>query len=507
MATKSVIQIDILDDKFKAFQKEFQKYKKALDGMPKDWQKVNSAFNNINNAQQKFNKSAKDGAKTLSDVAYSSGIIARNLASSALSVAKWVALGAIGGGFGLGGIAASASDYRKRAQGLGTSTGSLRAAEVSFGRYINPESVLSNIADVQSDLSRRQILSRLGGGTGDTAEQLPNVMRQAVALFKQGGQTQQFAEALGLTQIFSLTELRRLASLTQKELETTIKEFGVNREKLKVSDADAKTVQDFYVNLKLAGQQIEVTLIKAIEPFSNQLIELSRVITDELAKGIQEFAQFLGSADGRQALSDFFEGIKIISNFIFDAFGAVPQVKRGLTIFGQKVFGNATDIAARGTTNLTDKSAVALQYFMSQGFTKNQASGIVGNLLQESGLNIGAVGDKGKAFGIAQWHPDRQAEFARVFGHDIRTSSFSEQLQFVMYEFMNKEQRAYQQLMKQSSIAGSAEAVSRGYLRPSESAENLPRRIQLSNAVNVNINNATGGNAVATVNALPGATQ
>lgn len=506
MATKSIIEIDILDDKFKAFQKEFEKYQKALKGMPKDWQQVNNSLNNINNAQQKFNKSVKDGAKALENVAVTTGNIARNLASSAVSISKWIALGAIGGGFGLGGIASSASDYRKRAQGIGTSTGSLRAAEVSFGRYISPEGVLTNIADIQSDLSRRQILSRLGGGQGDTAEQLPNVIRQAVNLFKQGGQTQQYAEALGLTQVFSLQELRRLSSLNAKELEDTIKEFQSARKKLEVSDADSKTVQDFYVNLRLAGQQIETTLIKAIAPFSDQLTEVSRIITEELAKGIMEFANYLNSPDGKQALSDFFEGIKMVSNFIFSVFGAVPQVKRGLTIMGQKVFGDSTDIAGR-TDNLTDKSAVALKYFMGQGFSKAQASGIVGNLLQESGLNIGAVGDKGKAFGIAQWHPDRQAEFARVFGHDIRSSSFSEQLQFIMHEFQNKEQKAYQDLMRQSTVAGSTESFMKGFERPSESAGNLPKRIQFATAVNVNVKNDTGNQSVVTVNALPGATQ
>lgn len=496
MATKSIIEIDILDDKFKAFQKEFEKYQKALKGMPKDWQQVNSSLNNINNAQQKFNKSVKDGAKALENVAVTTGNIARNLASSAVSISKWIALGAIGGGFGLGAIAASASDYRKRASGIGTSTGGLRAAEVSFGRYISPEGVLTNIADVQSDLSRRQILSRLGGGQGDTAEQLPNVIRQAVALFKQGGQTQQYAEALGLTQIFSLTELRRLSSLTQKELETTIKEFGVNREKLKVSDADAKSVQDFYVNLKLAGQQIEVTLIKAIEPFSTQLIELSRIITEELAKGITEFAQFLGSADGKQALTDFFNGIKLISELIFKTVGQIP----GMVKFGK-------DLVSEVKYTGASPAYKAMSFFMQYGqMNQTQAAGLVGNLMQESNLNVAASGDQGKAYGIAQWHPARQAEFKRVYGKDIRQSSFEEQLDFILYELKTSEKSAYRQLLSSRTVEEATKA-GMAYERPSESAANLPRRINFATQLNVNVKNDTGNQSVVTVNALPGATQ
>ena len=43
MATKSVIEIDILDEKFQAFQKAFEKYQQALKAMPADWNKVNSS--------------------------------------------------------------------------------------------------------------------------------------------------------------------------------------------------------------------------------------------------------------------------------------------------------------------------------------------------------------------------------------------------------------------------------------------------------------------------------
>ena len=192
MATKSVIEIDILDDKFKSFQQAFEKYQKAVKGMPADWQKVNTTLNNIDASQKKMNKSLSDNSKALKDVAFQTGVIAKNLASSAISIAKWVALGAIGSGFGLGGIAASANDYRRKAQGLGISTGDLRGANVTLSRYINPESTLGNIADIKADLTRQQILGRLGGGaTQSPAEMLPNLLRNAVSQFKQGGQTQQ----------------------------------------------------------------------------------------------------------------------------------------------------------------------------------------------------------------------------------------------------------------------------------------------------------------------------
>ena len=499
MATKSVIEIDILDDKFKAFQAAFEKYQKALKSMPADWQKMNSNLNSMESTQKKLNKSLTDGNKALKEAAFYSGIVAKNLASGALSAGKWLALGAIGLGASAGVLAGQASDYRKRAQGIGSTTGSLRAAEASFGRYINPESTLGNIADIKSDLSRQQILGRLGGAANQSpAEMLPNIIRNAVQQFKQGGNTSQYAEAMGLTQVFSLEELRRLSSLTSKELEDTIKEFQSTRKKLEVSDADSKAVQDFYVNLKIAGQQLEVSLIKVLAPLSTHFSELSKIIGDELSKSITELANFLNSPDGKQALVNFFEGIKMISEFIFKTFGAIPEVKRGLGIAGSAIFGGGNK----------DPEMQAVNSFMQWGLTQNQATGLVANLMGESKLNPGAVGDDGKAFGIAQWHPDRQADFESKFGHSIKSSTFGEQLEFVKLELMDKEGKALQALRKANTVS---EAVNAGleYERPNVAnrATDYEKRMNFAKGIEVKISNNTGNNAVATANALPGASQ
>lgn len=79
----------------------------------------------------------------------------------------------------------------------------------------------------------------------------------------------------------------------------------------------------------------------------------------------------------------------------------------------------------------------AMQFFMSHGWTQEQAAGIVANLDAESHFKTNVTGDGGQAYGIAQWHPDRQANFARLFHKDIRDSNFQEQLEFVQWELLN----------------------------------------------------------------------
>ena len=101
---------------------------------------------------------------------------------------------------------------------------------------------------------------------------------------------------------------------------------------------------------------------------------------------------------------------------------------------------------------------------MSKGWSKEQAAGIVGNLKIESGnfsqdvISGKRRGDNGKAVGVAQWHPDRQARFKQLFGKDITESSFVNQLEFLNWELNNTERKAGSMLM-QARDAGQAAAI------------------------------------------------
>ena len=99
--------------------------------------------------------------------------------------------------------------------------------------------------------------------------------------------------------------------------------------------------------------------------------------------------------------------------------------------------------------NVQGSKKRALEFFQSKGLNAFQAAGIVGNLIHESGLNTTIKGDGGKAFGIAQWHPDRQKglkELAKSRGTDI--SDFDTQLEYVWKELNSSEKSALDKLLK-----------------------------------------------------------
>lgn len=57
--------------------------------------------------------------------------------------------------------------------------------------------------------------------------------------------------------------------------------------------------------------------------------------------------------------------------------------------------------------NITGQAKKAYNHYLNRGVKPNVAAGIVGNLYKESGLNPTAIGDKGTAYGVAQWRGDR----------------------------------------------------------------------------------------------------
>lgn len=133
----------------------------------------------------------------------------------------------------------------------------------------------------------------------------------------------------------------------------------------------------------------------------------------------------------------------------------------------------ASGSAERGMGE-TGSAKEAVAFFVSKGWTLEQAAGIVGNLQAESGANLktNAEGDKDKfgvykAYGIAQWHPPRQADFEKVYGKSIRQSNFKEQLEFIHWELENTEKVAGQYLKSTRTAEEAAWVFDQYYERSS----------------------------------------
>ncbi|MGF6633523.1 phage tail tip lysozyme [Paraburkholderia sp. MM6662-R1] len=152
---------------------------------------------------------------------------------------------------------------------------------------------------------------------------------------------------------------------------------------------------------------------------------------------------------------------------------------------------SAAEMSSGGpVTSGNAKAAVAA--FMRMGWTKEQASGIVANLNVESGLRPNIKGDNGAAYGVAQWHADRQGEFKRVFGKDIHNSTLDEQLQFVNYELTKGREQAAGRALRATTSAGEAGGIiSSRYERPLNVAAEIEKRSSAASSLHASLDGAS----------------
>lgn len=95
-------------------------------------------------------------------------------------------------------------------------------------------------------------------------------------------------------------------------------------------------------------------------------------------------------------------------------------------------------------------------YLISKGLPEHVAAGIVGNLIQESSLNLNALGDKGTAYGLAQWRGDRL--------RNLKDRSLKGQLDYLLLE---AEQRGdLQRLLNSRTPEDAAYLFAKHYERP-----------------------------------------
>lgn len=136
--------------------------------------------------------------------------------------------------------------------------------------------------------------------------------------------------------------------------------------------------------------------------------------------------------------------------------------------------GNARNAANSGST------AARQQYLLGRlraaGYTDAQAAGIIGSLMQESGLDPNALNKSSGAAGIGQWLGPRSAAFKNQFGHALAQSTFGEQVDFMLSELNGSESLAARRIRNATTPEQAALIHSQFYERPGAAEANIARR-------------------------------
>ncbi|HIB6572576.1 lytic transglycosylase domain-containing protein [Klebsiella pneumoniae] len=327
MVAKSIVDIDVNDDKFVAFMERFREYQSALDDLPEAWRvaavgigesskqtekakgeakelgaefnavaeailTINSGIDRLNTnledskkKQDEFNKSTRSAKGFLSDATKDAKSLAGHVKEATASLLSWGGIVGIftgvlgvGGLFGINRLAATTGAQRFTSLGLGTSIGALDSTAINYQKALgNPAGTLGAIRDSQMDLSKRWTFQAMGinNPDQDPAKLLPQMIRNARDIFVQNGSTLQGAQAHGLTNFFTLDDLNRFKNMSDEEITAMEKRAQQDARMLQITDQQARQWQDFNVQLDYSSQSIRNTFVRGLGPLTPQLSKLS----------------------------------------------------------------------------------------------------------------------------------------------------------------------------------------------------------------------------------------
>ncbi|RLR19289.1 hypothetical protein C6H72_09530 [Salmonella enterica subsp. diarizonae serovar 48:i:z] len=373
MAAKSIVEIDVQDEKFQSFLEKFNEYQKALSELPEQWRgavhglgeaaketervrdgtegitkafadgvaalaSVNDGLDRLNGnlekatkTQTEFNKKSGGARNLLNKASKDAKSLAGHIKDATTSLLSWgtvlglfSGLAGAGGLWGLNHLAGNASAQRFTAMGLGTTAGGLNSTAVDFQKALgNPVGTLGAIRDAQLDLSKRWQFRAMGvdNPDRDPAELLPEMIKAARDIFVRNGSTQQGAEAYGLTNYFTLDDLNRFKKMSDEEIDAMAKQAQQDTRRLQLTDQQLRQWQDFNIQLDRSKVSIGNTFIRGLAPLAPELGKLS----DAFSGAIETVLKSPELGKWIDGLSD---GIRRFGNYL-----ASPEFQKDVEAF------------------------------------------------------------------------------------------------------------------------------------------------------------------------------
>ncbi|EJU6096670.1 hypothetical protein N4Y30_000188 [Salmonella enterica] len=360
MAAKSIIEVDVNDEKFLSFMDKFNEYQAALEELPEAWRasaqgigdsaretskasseaegmtkafldgvdalnmmvnnldRINTSLDDANKRQSDLNKKTAGSSSIFGKLKKDSKEFAGHIKDATVSLLSWGGIvglftGVLGAGglFGLNRLASTASAQRFTSMGLNTSIGALDSTAINYQRAVaNPTATLGAIRDTQADLSQRWKFQAMGINNPDRSpdQLLPEMIRAARSIFTQTGGTLQGANAYGLTSFFSIDDLNRFKNMSDAEIDAMEKRAKRDAQLLQITDEQARQWQDFNIQLDYSSQSIKNTFIRGLGPLTPGLTKLSDALSGAIDTVLQspELGKWIdGLAGGIQRFGDY----------------------------------------------------------------------------------------------------------------------------------------------------------------------------------------------------------
>jgi hypothetical protein len=309
------------------------------------------------------------------------------------------------------------------------------------------DALMNGPAALRAEMERQSKLNQLSQDEADRLRALDNRWKD----FKEGIVLSAQRAVIGMTPAFEaiMKLLTPLSDWFAAHADQIGKQIVALAERFAawVKDVDWKQVTD---NVKSFFTELNDG-IKTIGRLGNAFSELGEVINALVQRRWSDVIKH-----GKNFLAD-------INNLGNDGSGSAGAAA------GPSAQSTSSGYGSSGALATDPRAAAAVSRLMGMGWSKEQSTGLVANFWRESQLNQNAVGDNGQAYGIGQWHADRQEAFKKLFGFDIRKSTLDQQLQFANYELtQGNEQPAGRRLRAATNALDAGAIVSRYYERPKQ---------------------------------------
>ena len=531
MPLKSVLEIDVQDERFVAFQTQFNRYQEAVASLPGAWGKIANGTDMAATALDSLGKKAAGQHSAASARALMQGrandlqkradgdaltrmgklqkgteLLAGTVGRTSLSwktisgdtkkvfdhidgatksLMKWSLMkgifagltGAGGSLFGIDKLAGSAAAGRRSAAGLGISFGEQRAFSTDFGRFVDADSMLSNVASAKTDITSPAYQGLLGAGLtgkqiqgGNAADVSIDFLHRLPQMFKgvQPGLIGPNAEARGLTNIISAEDIKRYVTASPQERAQQDKAYTADKTSMNVGDGTLKGWTDLNSALTRASTEIEKAFITGLAPLAPEIADLSKGVVklvsdftkskevkedlDALVTGLGNFEKAINDPDswwnkGGKALDGFAKKekeagdathswLKEHAPWATADYWFPPESNahlRDRRAHNARATGQAASDAgpaATGTIGGGGRSSgkqslmasEAYQFWRSKGLDHAHALGMVVQQQAENNFSNTPgdfVNGQATAFGPIQWHSDRAKLIKQGTGIDV----------------------------------------------------------------------------------------
>lgn len=374
MARKSIIEIDVQDEKFQRFLKAYGDFQESLDDIPESWKKLDKAIGTsgkrmtglgreaalslglsaenaakldkaikaAGHSTQNLDKHARNGARGFDHLKRSAEGATKIVGRLAGLVGKVGALGlgiaGIGGGaalYGLADLASAAMGRQRAALGAGVSPGTM----ASWNAYLSPvlgspSSMLSKVAIARQTASERWALNLASPdwakeGVSGTSAQILERAQSFMKQYKSSHVALTAAGARGFLQFLSPTEMIRLGNMSRSQLMRDVGSAQAMAPSMQFNRRTGAEWTGLSVQLHAAGIRIETSLINALAPLAPAIRRLSNDLVNwiqtalgggkikawvaQARQGVEKFAAFIGSQKFNNDVHQFVSAIELLS--------------------------------------------------------------------------------------------------------------------------------------------------------------------------------------------------